>query len=89
MSRRGIPRGKSTFRHQPMEEFQPPKDVSTPPSWLDFPIYDSGKTKTLDKISLHGKTDYGKEGVREISTLEIIDPISLPEGRNDRDKFET
>ncbi|XP_043460842.1 uncharacterized protein LOC122497661 [Leptopilina heterotoma] len=78
MSRRGILRGKAALRHQPMEEFQPPRNLSEPPSILDFPIHDSGKRRPLNMTHQRAGTDLGKGDVNEISTIDVVDPISLP-----------
>ncbi|XP_043469500.1 uncharacterized protein LOC122503128 [Leptopilina heterotoma] len=78
MQRKGTTRGRSKINHHPEREFQYPTDLSTPPSWLDFPIVEPERNRQLGAIPRQPKPSGHGNPQMEIATLEDINPSNLP-----------
>ncbi|XP_043480324.1 uncharacterized protein LOC122510011 [Leptopilina heterotoma] len=60
MSRQGITRAGNNSKHRPTAEFELPRDISLPPSFLDFPIIDTplGNNSNMLSRTLKENTNY-------------------------------
>lgn len=80
--------GRSSSQHHPTLEFQPPKDVSKPPSLLDFPIQNTIRVGSLGTEPRQAKVDFGKNKIPEISTMEVITETKVVETINDTENLQ-